>query len=71
MRFLGIEYSMQELTFGELEVGSVFRFNGKTWQKVTSMSARDLQPPAPTQFETNTQVESIYEHKSEEQNEAS
>jgi|TARA_B100002003_G_C13848330_1_gene415952 hypothetical protein len=53
-------------TFDEIEVGSVFKHNQKVWQKVTSTTARDVNPVMPVEFEPDTEVESLYEHKDEE-----
>ncbi len=49
--------------FVDVEIGSVFRDEtGKTWQKITLTSARDLQPPPPKQFEPNIEVELLYDY---------
>lgn len=49
--------------FVDVEIGSVFRDEaGKTWQKVTTSTARDLQPPPPQTFELNKEVELLYDH---------
>jgi len=53
-------------TFGEIEVGSVFRLDMKMWQKISSTSARDCNPPKPKEFAPDTEVETLYEHKGEE-----
>jgi len=61
----GLEYSRMHnaKTFGEIEVGSVFRLNGKNWQKVSEDAARDLNPPPPMEIEKETLVETLYEHQ--------
>lgn len=51
--------------FGEIEVGSVFRLNGKNWQKVSEDAARDLNPPPPMEIEAETLVETLYEHQNQ------
>ena len=53
-------------TFSDIEVGSVFRHDLKIWQKVSSTSARDVNPPKPMEFAPDLEVETLYEHKETE-----
>ena len=49
--------------FVDIEIGSVFRVDGgQQWQKISLTAARDLQPPAPRQFDPALVVEVLYDY---------